>query len=242
MTAPDASVESRGRTLVWHLPAAAAYVVRSHPRTNARGRAGGLRFAVADGSLHRAGRARGRHARRMDGRERARRAHLDDPRRSPRAVRPVPSPGAARQDGRDARRDLGRPARARHRMGIGAGRARDVRLRPGTTGGSRREAARDPRDPRADVRRRALRLRRRALPPAERDRAPGAAPGARSHAHRRRRAPAHDAARRASSPTGGTARVTRSIASTSCVHSPGTRASRPSIRSVSRPTRAHATR
>ena len=110
---------------------------------------------------------------------------------------PFRHPGAAREDGGDARRDLGRPARARHRLGFGARRARDVRVRARTAGGPRREAARDARDPRADVRGRAVRLRRRALPAAARDRAAGAGAGARARAHRRRRTEAHDAARRA---------------------------------------------
>ena len=125
-------------------------------------------------------RARGRHVRGLHRRERARGAHVDDPHRPPRALRPVPPPGAAREDGRHPRRDLRRPARPRHRVGIGARRARDVRIRPGTAGRARRQAARVARDPRPDVRGRALRLRRRALPAAQRDRAAGAGAGARA--------------------------------------------------------------
>ena len=59
------------------------------------------------------------------------------------------------------RRDLGRPARARHRLGIGARRARSTfGFGPEPAGDARGQAARDARDPRADVRGRAVRLRR----------------------------------------------------------------------------------
>ena len=85
----------------------------------------------------------------FDGRDRARGAHLDDPHRPPRALRPVPPSRAAGQDGRDLRRHLRRPARARHRLGVGARRAAHLRVRARAAGGARREAARDARDPRA---------------------------------------------------------------------------------------------
>ncbi len=129
-------------------------------------------------------------------RDRARRAHLDDSHRPSRAVRPVPPSGAARQDRGHARRDLGRPARARHRLGLRAGRARDVRLRSRTARGARREAAGVARDPRPHVLRRALRLHGRALHAAPGHRPARARTSPRADPHRRRGTEAHDAARR----------------------------------------------
>ena len=132
------------------------------PRAHARRRGRRLRLGVADGPPRRAGRARARHVRRLDARRRARGAHHDDPHRPPRHLRPVPPPGGAGQDGRDGRRALRRPARARARLGFGRARARDVRDRRGPAARARGAAARDDRDPRPDVRGRAVRPRRRA--------------------------------------------------------------------------------
>ena len=116
---------------------AAADELRRHPRAHARRRGRRLRLRVAHGPPRRAGRARARHVRGLDPRRRARGAHHDDPHRPPGHVRPVPAPGGARQDGRDRRRDLRRPARARHRLGLGPRRARDLRdrRRPATRAG-----------------------------------------------------------------------------------------------------------
>ena len=99
------------------------------------------------------GRARARHVRGLDARGRARGAHDDDPHRPPRHLRPVPPSGGARQDGRDRRRALRRPARARDRVGIGrAASSRPTASAPARRG-ARGAAARDARDPRPDVRR-----------------------------------------------------------------------------------------
>ena len=129
------------------------------------------------------------------------------------------------------RRDLGRSARARRRLGVGPRRAAHVRLRTRTAGTSRaklRETleilelmfAGEP----FDYDGRALHVAGA--------RPSGAEAGARSGAHRWWRPAAHDAARR---PTriGGTAPATRSTGSTSCGRSRATRGSRRSIRSAS---------
>ena len=59
----------------------------------------------------------------------ARRAHRAIARRLARALRRVPPPGGARASSGLDRPRLRRPLRARHRMGLGARRVRDVRCR-----------------------------------------------------------------------------------------------------------------
>ena len=203
-------------SLVRAVPAAAADVVPDDPGADARGRGRRVRLGLADGPSRRPGRAGTGHVRRLDARRRARGAHHHDPHRPPRHLRPVPAPRGARQDGRDRRRALRGPARARPRLGLGRARARDLRDRRRSTAQARGSDARDDRDPRPDVRGGALRPRR----------GPRTSCTARSvgpvHAscparHCTSAAPARSSRCRwcATTRTGGTARPTRSTASTS---------------------------
>ena len=176
-----------------------------------------------------------RHVRRLDDRRRARGAHVDDPHRPSRAVRSVPPSRAAREDGGDPRRDLERPARARHRLGLGAEPSCSTfGFGPEPPATRAAQAARDARDPRPDVHRRAVRLRRRALHVARRAADARCPRRARAGAHRRGRPASSRCRSCATTPTGGTARATRSTGSTSCGRWPATRASPRSIRSASR--------
>ena len=182
--------------MVWHLPAAAAHAVRPHPRTHARGRGRRVRLRVADGPSGCAARARGRHVGGLDGRDRARGADLDDPLRPSRAVRSLPPSGAARQDGRDARRDLGGPARAWESDGD---RCPTSCVRtdsdPSHLRSARRSCARRSRSSTSCSRARPSTTTGTHFTARARDGPAGSRAVARAGAHRRRRAQAHDAAR-----------------------------------------------
>ena len=95
------------------------------------GRGGRVRIGVGDGPLLAA--ARARRARRTDPRgvhaaRRARGAHRARAARHARDRRDVPQPGAARQDGHDARHHLEGPRHPRNRRGVVRARARRLRL------------------------------------------------------------------------------------------------------------------
>ena len=162
------SSRPRGR---WHrlrdLRAAARVRVRRHPRAGAALRGARLLVALALRPPLRPG-APGRRRRSKAGRSRPRCSRETERLRVGHLVlcNDVPPPGAAREDGHDARRDLGWSPRPRDRQRLLRARARAGRDPVGHVRGALGAARRDARDHHADVRRGAHDVRGQALPAA----------------------------------------------------------------------------
>ncbi len=174
--------------------------VRADRPDRRHGRAVGVRLGLGDGSPlpdRGRGQAHGADARGLLAALGARRPHVARAARHDGHGRHLPQPGAAREDGDDARRDLGGPRDPRHRRRLERRRAQRLRLRVPAAAravrparGRRADLPGDVHAGGADLHRHAPSRRRRAqLPPA------GAARRAADPDRRQRRAPHHPAGR-----------------------------------------------
>jgi len=188
------------------VPAAGAVVVRDVARADARGRSRRVRHRLVHGSPVGRGCAGARRARGVDHRDCDRGAHRTHSRRAHGVVRLVPASGVVGEDGGVARSHQRRATRSRSRLGFAARRVEGVRPRLGAGRRSQRAPGRDlggaaTRDTSSSSTARSA-IRRHC---SNRFRSTSAAAASASRCRSSR-----------DSPTGGTVRRTRSIASKRC--------------------------